>query len=57
MTRKIDIFGALRADLTRLGASEPNVERLAFPKSLDSGNLSLNKLVIRRLPVSGDGSS
>ncbi len=37
--------------VTRLGAWEPHVERLALPKSVASGNLSLNKLVIRWMSV------
>jgi hypothetical protein len=37
--------------VTGLGAWGPHVERLALPKSVDSGNLSLNKLVIRWMSV------
>src|SRR5947208_1919534 len=45
---KIDIFGARRADVTGLGAREPSVEGSALPKSVESGNLSLNKVGIGR---------
>jgi hypothetical protein len=37
--------------VTRLDAWETHVERFALPKCVDSGNLSVNKLVIRRMPV------
>jgi hypothetical protein len=48
---KIRIFGARRADVTGLGAPEPRVEGLALPKSVASGNLHLNKAVIRWMSV------
>jgi hypothetical protein len=44
---KIHIFGARRANVTRLGAREPRAEELALPISAESGNLGLNKAVIR----------
>jgi hypothetical protein len=50
---KIEFFGARRDEVTALGAWEPPVEPLALPKSVDSGNLSLNKLVIRWMSVNG----
>ena len=40
---KINIFGARRANVTGLGAREPPAEELALPKSVESGNLGLNK--------------
>jgi hypothetical protein len=48
---KIHIFGARRAKVTDLGAREPHVEDLALPKSVESGNLGLNKAVIRWMSV------
>jgi hypothetical protein len=36
-----------RADVTVLGAREPRAEELALPTSAESGNLGLNKAVIR----------
>jgi hypothetical protein len=48
---KIRIFGARHADDTGLGAPEPRVEGLALPKSVASGNLRLNKGVIRWMLV------
>jgi hypothetical protein len=44
---KRNIFGARRVDVTCAGSWEPRVEGLALPKSVASGNLSLNKAVIR----------
>jgi hypothetical protein len=44
---KIHIFGARRANVTGLGAREPRAEELALPISAESGNLGLNKAVIR----------
>jgi hypothetical protein len=48
---KIHIFGARRANVTGLGAREPRAEELALPKSVERGNLSLNKAVIRWMSV------
>jgi hypothetical protein len=48
---KIHIFGARRANVTGLGAREPRAEELALPKSVESGNLGLNKAVIRWISV------
>jgi hypothetical protein len=44
---KIRIFGARRANVPGLCAREPRVGKLALPKSVESGNLSRNKIVIR----------
>jgi hypothetical protein len=44
---KIHIFGARRVNVTGLGAREPRAEELALPKSVETGNLGLNKAVIR----------
>jgi hypothetical protein len=41
------LSGARRANVTGLGAWEPRVEELALPISAESGNLGLNKAVIR----------
>jgi hypothetical protein len=46
---KIRISGARRADVTGLAARRARVEELALPKSVESGNLSVNKVVIRRM--------
>jgi hypothetical protein len=45
--KKIHIFSARRANVTGLGAGEPRAEKLALPKSVESGNIGLNKAVIR----------
>ena len=47
MTAKSAFFGARRADVIGRGAREPRVEGLALLKSVESGNLSLNKVGIR----------
>ena len=47
----INIFGARRANVPGLGAREPRAEELALPKSVESGNLGLNKAVIRWMSV------
>ena len=44
---KIHIFGARRVNVTGLGAREPRAEELALPKSVESGNFTLAKAVIR----------
>jgi len=44
---QISISGARRANVTGLEAREPRVEELALPKSVESGNLSVNEAVIR----------
>ena len=44
---KIHIVGARRANVTGLGARKPRAEELALPISAESGNLGLNKAVIR----------
>jgi hypothetical protein len=44
---EIRISGARRANVTGLGAREPRAEELASPISAESGNLGLNKAVIR----------
>jgi hypothetical protein len=44
---KIHIFGARRTNATGLNAQEPCAEELALPKSVESGNLGLNKAIIR----------
>jgi len=42
----------VRADVTGLGAWEPSrVDELALPKSVESGDLSVNKAVIRGMSV------
>jgi hypothetical protein len=48
---EIRISGARRADVTGLGAREPRAEELASPISAESGNLGLNKAVIRWMSV------
>jgi hypothetical protein len=48
---KIHIFGARRVNVTGLGAREPRAEELALPKSVETGNLGLNKAVIRWMSV------
>jgi len=48
---KIRIFGAWRANVTGLGAREPDVEGLALPISVESGNLSFSKTGIRWMSV------
>jgi hypothetical protein len=48
---KIRISGARRANATGLGAREPRAEELALPKSVETGNLGLNKTVIRWMSV------
>jgi hypothetical protein len=50
---KIHIFGARRVNVTGLGAREPRAEELALPKSVETGNLGLNKAVIRWMSVNG----
>ena len=44
---KICISGAQGADVTGLGAQEFRCRGFALPKSVESGNLSLNKVGIR----------
>jgi hypothetical protein len=44
---KIRIFDARRTNVTGLNAREPRAEQLALPKSVECGNLGLNKAVIR----------
>jgi hypothetical protein len=46
---KTRIFGARCANVTGLGAREPCVDELALQKSVESGNLSLNRAAIRRI--------
>ena len=53
---KIHIFGARRVNVTGLGAREPRAEELALPKSVETGNLGLNKAVIRWMSVKKDFS-
>ena len=48
---KIHIFGARRVNVTGLGARQPRTEELALPKSVETGNLGLNKAVIRWMSV------
>ena len=40
---KIHFFGARRANVAGLGALEPRVEVLELPKSVESGDLSVNQ--------------
>jgi len=49
---KNHFFGARRANVAGLGALAPRAEELALPKSVESGNLDLNKAVIRWMSVS-----
>jgi hypothetical protein len=48
---KICISGAQGADVTGLGAQEFRCRGFALPKSVESGNLSLNKVGIRWMSV------
>ena len=48
---EIRISGARRVNVTGLGAREPLAEELASPISAESGNLGLNKAVIRWMSV------
>jgi hypothetical protein len=52
---EIRISGARRADVTGVVHGSPRVEDLALPKSVESGNLSVNKAVIRRMSVHRSG--
>jgi hypothetical protein len=45
--KKIHNFGARRTNVTGLGAREPRAEELALPKSVESGNFTLAKAIIR----------
>jgi hypothetical protein len=46
MTTKSALSGARRDGVIGLRTWEPHLEGLALPKSIESGNLSLNKAVI-----------
>ena len=46
---EIRISGARRAKCRWLGCTRHRVEGLALPKSVESGKLSLNKVVIRSM--------
>jgi hypothetical protein len=43
----VDSSAEQRANVTGLGARKPRAEELALPKSVETGNLGLNKAVIR----------
>ncbi len=49
--RKSALSGARRADVAGLWHASPHLEGLSLPRSVESGNLSFNKAVIRGMSI------